>query len=340
MNIAAYLEHLLKKEHLSTFEMMDIMRGCMTGEISDSQLAAFLALMRIKGETVEELTAAAQVMIEMAHTVDLGDDLVDIVGTGGDGKNTFNVSTVSSIVTSAAGARVAKHGNRSVSSRSGSTDLLMQAGIRLEIDDADLQRCMQQYKLCFLYAPHFHKAIQKARKVRQELGIRTFFNLIGPLVNPARPRKQVVGVFDKRWQKPLLDVLVNLGSEHTLVVCSRDGLDEISIAAPTDVLEYHKGEYKEWTINPQDYHCAHGSIDEIIADSPEQSFKHMQSVLQGEVSPARDIVLLNSAAALYCSDQSSSFEEGIYAAVNAIDSGAAHQRLSELQSFSQHLGKP
>lgn len=313
------------------------MRACMAGDLSDSQLAAFLTLMRMKGETVEELTAAAQVMMEMAHTIDLGDNLVDIVGTGGDGKNTFNVSTVSSIVASAAGARVAKHGNRSVSSKSGSTDLLMKAGITLEIDDSDLQRCMQQYQLCFLYAPHFHKAMQEARKVRQELGIRTFFNLLGPLVNPARPKSQVVGVFDKKWQKPLLDVLVNLGCVHALVVCSRDGLDEISIAAPTDVLEYHKGEYSEWTIVPGQYHCAHNRLDEITVNSAEESMSHMYSVLNGEVSPSRDIILLNTAAALYCADVVGSFQEGIYAAVNAIDSGAALERLQQLQVFSQNL---
>lgn len=203
MKINNLLEQLIASEHLTVSQMHELMRACMNGELTDAQLAAFLVLMRRKGETVEELTAAAQVMMEFAHCIDLGGDLIDIVGTGGDGKNTFNISTISSFVAAAAGARVAKHGGRSVSGRSGSADLLLQAGFELHLTDEQLTQCMQQCGISFLFAPHFHQAMQYARNVRQQLGIRTLFNILGPLVNPARVKKQVMGVFAQHWLEPL-----------------------------------------------------------------------------------------------------------------------------------------
>jgi len=315
--------------------MQELMKHCMNGELSDVQIAAFLALIRMKGETVEELTAAASTMLQFAHTLDLGDGLVDIVGTGGDGKNTFNVSTVSSFVAAAAGLRIAKHGNHSVSSRSGSADLLLHAGFKLNLSDQQLQQCINECGMTFLFAPHFHQAMRHARNARQQLGIRTLFNLLGPLLNPAKVKKQVVGVYAHHWLKPIAKVLANLGSEHALVINSRDGMDEISIAAVTDVIEYHQGEFTEWTIDPADYGCAHASLDEIVVATPAESLALAESVFAGHHGPARDIILLNSAAAIYCGGLTPTFAAAIAKAAVAIDSGLAGQRFAALKKLTQ-----
>ncbi len=315
--------------------MHEVIKNCMSGELTDVQIAAFLALMRMKGETIEELTAAALTMQQLAHTLELGDSLIDIVGTGGDGKNTFNVSTVSSFVAAAAGLRVAKHGNYSVSSCSGSADLLLHAGFKLNLSDEHLHQCMQQCGIAFLFAPHFHQTMQHARNARQQLGIRTLFNLLGPLLNPAKVKKQVVGVYANHLLNPIANVLANLGREHALVINSRDGMDEISIAAPTDVIEYHSGKFSEWTIDPSDYGCAHASLDEIIVTTPAESLTLAKSVFAGNPGPARDIILLNSAAALYCADFCPTFTEAIEQAAAAIDSGEAGIRFARLRELTQ-----
>ncbi len=331
-------EHLLAKQNLSTEQMHEVIHACMSGHYNDLQIATFLALMRMKGETAEELTAAAQVMQQLAHPLDLGNNLIDIVGTGGDGKNTFNVSTACSFVVAAAGFSVAKHGNRSVSSRSGSADLLEQAGFVLSLSDKAVQSCLKECNLAFLFAPSYHPAMQYARVARQQLGIRTLFNLLGPLINPARVKRQVVGVFSSQWQKTLATVLANLGSERSLVISSEDGLDEISIAAKTHVIEYYQGTFSEWSIVPQDYDMHH-ALDEIIVDSPAQSLQLIQSVLAGEQNAARDMVLLNSAAAIYCAKDQSTYEEALEKAKIAIDSGKAAQCFNQLRQLTQTLSK-
>lgn len=330
-------EHLLAKRDLNSEQMQQVIHACMSGQYNDLQIATFLALMRMKGETANELTAAAQVMQRLAHSIDLGTNLIDIVGTGGDGKNTFNVSTACSFVVAAAGISVAKHGNRSVSSRSGSADLLEQAGFVLNLSDSHMQICLQQCNLAFLFAPSYHPAMQHARTARQQLGIRTLFNLLGPLINPARVKKQVVGVFSIAWQKPLASVLANLGSERALVVSSQDGLDEISIAAPTHVIEYQQGQFTEWMIIPADYNMHHHSLDEIIVDSPSQSLAMIQSVFSGKPSAARDMVLLNSAAAIYCAHENHSFVQALEQAKTAIDSGKARECFHQLRQLTQNL---
>ena len=328
-------EQLISGEHLSSTQVQNVIKNCMTGVLSDVQMATFLALMRMKGETVDELTAAATVMRQFAHHINLGDDLIDIVGTGGDGKNTFNISTVSSFVAAAAGLRVAKHGSSATSSRSGSADLLLAAGFTLDLSDEALRDCMQQCNIVFLFSPHFHRAMQHARSARQQVAIRTLFNLLGPLINPAGVKKQVVGVFSNKWLKPIANVLANLGSEHVLVVNSQDGLDEISIAAPTDVMEYHAGEFKQWTIDPRDYGCSHPNLDAIIVETPAQSLALAESVFAGQAGPARDIVILNAAAALYCADLCSSFSQAIEKTTAAIDSGLAGQRFIQLRDLTK-----
>ena len=335
MNTSKLFEQLIEREHLSDSQMQQVVKSCMSGELTDVQIATFLALMRMKGETVDELTTAAKIMQQLAHTIDLGDDLVDIVGTGGDGKNTFNVSTVSSFVAAAAGLRVAKHGNRSVSSSSGSADLLFHAGFELNLSDTAINHCMKQCNIAFLFAPHFHQSMQHARKARQQLGIRTLFNLLGPLINPASVRKQVVGVFASHWLEPVANVLANLGSEHALVVNSHDGLDEISIAAKTDVLEYQHGQFKRWTIDPHEFGLAHPNLDAIIVETPAQSLALAESVFSGLAGPARDIVILNTAAALYCADKCTTYANAIEKAAKAIDSGLAGLRFCQLRDLTQ-----
>lgn len=316
--------------------MQNIIKDCMSGQLTDAQIAAFLALMRMKGETVDELTATAEVMQEMAHPIDLGDDLLDIVGTGGDGKNTFNVSTVSSFVAAAAGLRLAKHGGRASSSHCGSADLLLQAGFKLDLSDNKLRQCLEQCGIVFLFAPLFHQTLQYAKDARQELGIRTLFNLVCPLINPARAKKQVVGVYAKRWLNPIAQVLANLGSKHVLVVHSQDGLDEISIAAPTDIVEYHEGKFKEWTLDPRDYACAHPNLDDIIVTTAEQSLELAEGVFAGIKGPARDIILLNTAAALYCADVCSNFPSAIAKAAATIDSGLAGKCFRNLRDLTNN----
>jgi anthranilate phosphoribosyltransferase len=330
-------EHLIEGHDLNPEQMQTVIHQCMNGQFSDLHIATFLSLMRMKGETTEELIAAAQVMRELALPIDLGDDLVDIVGTGGDGKNTFNVSTASSFVVAATGQRVAKHGNRSVSSRSGSADLLEQAGFILNLSDAQTKTCIQQCKLVFLFAPHYHPAMHHVRAARQQLGIRTLFNLLGPLINPACVKKQVVGVFSTKWLEPLARVLAHSGSERALVLSSADGMDEISISAPTYVFEYHEGTYTPWMINPEDYGIKHNSFEELIIDSPKKSLDIIESVLSGTKGPARDIVLLNAAAALYCANKERSFAQAIEEAQATIDSGSAASLFNELRILTQSL---
>ena len=337
MNISDLFEQLINGTPLSAVQMQDVITNCMTGGLSDVQIATFLGLMRMKGETVEELTAAAMVMQQMAHHLDLGPDLIDIVGTGGDGKNLFNVSTVSSFVAAATGLSVAKHGNRSVSSRSGSADLLLTAGFALDLSDAAFRLCMQQCNIVFLFAPHFHQAMQHAKNARQQLGIRTLFNLLGPLLNPASVKKQVVGVFASHWLKPIATVLANLGSERALVVNSHDGLDEISIAAPTKVIEFHHGQFKQWAIDPHDYDCSHPNLNALVVESPEQSLALTESIFAGKKGPARDIVLLNAGAALYCANSDLTFSDAVEKAASAIDSGLAGQRFIQLRDLTQSL---
>lgn len=337
MKINKLFDQIIESRSLSTSQMQQVIHSCMTGKLSDVQIAAFLALMRMKGETIEELTAAAETMQKLAQSIDLGSDLIDIVGTGGDGKNTFNVSTISSFVAAAAGLQVAKHGNRASSSRSGSADLLAEAGFTLNLSDGALHQCMQQCGIAFLFAPHFHLAMQHIRNARQQLGIRTLFNLLGPLLNPAHVKKQVVGVFSKQWLQPLAHVLVNLGSNDVLVVHSRDGLDEISIAACTDVVEYHDGEFKQWVLDPNDYGCSHPNLDDIIVETPKQSLVLAESIFSGAPGPARDIVLLNAAAAIYCANPVSGFAQAVNTAATVIDNGQAGLRFDELRKLTQLL---
>lgn len=332
-------EHLLAKKDLDTEQAQQIIEGCISGQLNDVQIASFLVLMRMKGETANELSAIAKIMHNMAHTLNLGTDLIDIVGTGGDGKNTFNVSTASSFVVAGAGIKVAKHGNRSVSSRSGSADLLEQANFNLNLSDAALKTCIEQSGLAFLFAPNYHPAMQKVRAARQQLGIRTLFNLIGPLMNPAKVKRQVVGVFSSDWLATLSSVLTHLGSERHLVVSSLDNLDEISIAADTKVHEYKNNQIHNWVIHPEDYGLKHKNLDDIIVHSPAESLAVIKKVLAGDAGPARDMVVLNAGAAIYCANNTLSFADAIEDAKKSIDSGKANACFNQLSLLTQKLTK-
>lgn len=337
MKAKPLFEHLIAKKDLNAEQMQEVLHACVSGQFSDVQTATFLALMRAKGESIEELTAGARLLQQLAHPLDLGSHLIDIVGTGGDGKNSFNVSTAASFVVASLGIPVAKHGNRASSSKSGSADVLEQAGFRLNLNEKQLQTCIRECHLAFLFAPHYHPVMKQVHAAREALGIRTFFNVLGPLINPAQVKRQVVGVFSKDYLKPLAMVLSQLGRERFLVLSSEDGLDEISISAPTSVVEYQQGKFSEWQIRPKEHGLWHASLEETLVASPKESLALIQSVLAKEASSARDMVVLNAAAAIYCAYENLSFANAIEKAKRAIDCNDARRCFDTLLLLHQTL---
>ncbi len=336
MNIQTALAKAVEGKDIAILDMEKVMRQIMTGGATSAQIAGLLVALRMKGETVDEITASASVMRELVTPVKAeGSHVVDIVGTGGDGLHTFNVSTTSCFVVAAAGATVAKHGNRSVSSTSGSADILEAAGINLNISAHQVEQCIKELGIGFMFAPLHHSAMKHAIGPRKEMGIRTIFNLLGPLTNPAGAINQLLGVFDKKWLEPLAIVLKNLGSEHVMVVHSADGMDEISMAGDTYVCELNKGQIKQYTINPEQFGLSCSSIDDIIVDGAEQSLAMVQSVLSDTPGAARDIVTLNSGAAIYCAGLTDTLEEGVNKAREIISSGAAREKLEQLAKLTQ-----
>jgi len=291
----------------------------------------------MKGETVEEIAAAAQVMRELSVRVEVSDleHLVDTCGTGGDASHTFNISTTGAFVAAAAGARVAKHGNRSVSSKSGSADVLEAAGVNLELTPAQVAECVRKLGVGFMFAPKHHSAMKHAIGPRREMGVRTVFNLLGPLTNPAGAPNQVLGVFSADWLEPLAQVLHRLGSRHVLVVHAEDGLDEISIGAPTQVAELKDGTVRSYALQPEQFGFQRGDIKALAVDGAQQSLAIMLSVLDGVPGAARDIVLLNAGAAIYVSGLAASLQAGIDQAKQAIDSGAARAKLNDLVKLAK-----
>jgi len=295
MHIKQAIAHILEGDSLTREEMQAVMRQIMTGECTDAQIGGFLVALRMKGETVEEITAAAQVMSSLASHVDIkADNIIDIVGTGGDGTSTFNVSTAASFVAAGAGASVAKHGNRSVSSKSGSADLLEQAGANLNLAANQVVSVVEQAGVGFMFAPMHHSAMKHAITARKDMAVRTIFNVLGPLTNPANVTRQVVGVFALDLTDILAKVFQQLGSEHTLVVHSDDGMDEISISAPTTVSELRDGKISQYRIQPEDFALSTSPVEAIVVASPSDSLQMINSVLAGEKGPARDIVVLNA----------------------------------------------
>jgi anthranilate phosphoribosyltransferase len=307
----------------------------MTGQATPAQIGGFLIGLRMKGETVDEIAAAAKVMRDLATRVDVaGPHLVDTCGTGGDGASTFNISTASAIVTAAAGARVAKHGNRSVSSSSGSADVLEAAGVKLDLTPAQVAACIDRVGVGFLFAPQHHSAMKHAIGPRKEMRVRTLFNLLGPLTNPAGAPNQVLGVFSPDWVEPLARVLKRLGSEHVLVVHAEDGLDEISIAAPTRVAELRDGDISVYTVTPEDFGLQRADLSAIAVENADQSLAMIKTVFDNQPGPARDIVYLNAGAAIYAAGLTSSLADGVVLASEVIKSGKARQTHESLIEVS------
>ncbi|MCB2264438.1 MAG: anthranilate phosphoribosyltransferase [Candidatus Thiosymbion ectosymbiont of Robbea hypermnestra] len=337
MDIKPIIGKVIDGKQLDAEEMTAAMRAIMSGAATEAQIAGFLVAMRMKGETVTEIAAAAAVMRELATGVDIGGlpNPLDIVGTGGDASGTFNISTTSMFVAAAAGCHVAKHGNRSVSSKSGSADVLEAAGIRLNLTPEQVARCVREVGVGFLFAPAHHGAMKHAIGPRKELGVRTLFNILGPLTNPAGVPNQLLGVFRADLLEPLAQALQRLGSNHVMVVHSRDGLDELSIGAETEVAELAKGKVRRYSITPEELGLSRMPLDAIRVAGPQESLALLRGVLDNQPGPARDIVVLNAGAAIYVAGVAASLKEGVQAADAAITSGEARNRLERLVALTQ-----
>ena len=335
MDIKLAIATLLNKQNLSAEEMREVMRLIMSGGATDAQIAGFLVALRCKGETVDEIAAAVEVMRELASKVPItGEHIVDTCGTGGDGANTFNISTTCAFVVAAAGGQVAKHGNRSVSSSCGSADVLETAGVNLDLSAEQVAQCVGEIGVGFLFAPKHHGAMKHTINVRKEMGVRTLFNLLGPLSNPASAPNQLIGVFSKEWVEPLAKVLKKLGSQHVLVVSAEDGLDEISIASRTHVAELKDGVVSTYTVTPEQFGLQRASLAELAVDNATTSLAVIKSVLNNQPGAALDIVLLNAGAAIYAANITPSFTDGIGLARQVIANGTALTKLDELISYS------
>jgi anthranilate phosphoribosyltransferase len=337
MDMQTAIRTVIDGRHLSTEQMTEVMRTIMSGQASPAQIGGFLVGLHMKGETVEEIAAAAQVMRELAIHVEVhSPHLLDTCGTGGDAAGTFNISTAGALVAAAAGAKVAKHGNRSVSGRTGSADVLEAAGVRLELSPEQIGACIETVGVGFLFAPLHHGAMKHAIGPRREMGVRTIFNLLGPLTNPAGAPNQIMGVFAAGWVEPLAHVLKQLGSRHVMVVHSEDGLDEISIGAATQVAELKQGEVRTYRLTPEDFGLQRSSLETLKVSTIDQSLKVILDVLAGRPGPAGDIVALNAGAGIYTAGLATSLQEGVHKARTILAEGAAARVLEQLVSFS-HL---
>jgi anthranilate phosphoribosyltransferase len=341
MEIPSALQQLLERKNLSPESMSRVMRTIMSGAATPAQIAGFLVALRSKGETVDEIAAAAQVLREFATKIPVsGEPLVDTCGTGGDASGTFNISTASAFVVAAAGGIVAKHGNRSVSSRSGSADVLEAAGVNLDLSPEQVARCIEETGIGFLFAPVFHGAMKFAAAPRKEMGVRTLFNLLGPLSNPAGAPNQVLGVFAEQWLEPMARVLERLGSRHSLVVHAEDGLDEISIAAPTRIAELRDGWFRTYTVTPEHFGLRRAPLTHILADGPQASLGMIIDIFAGSKGPGRDIVAMNAGAAIYAAGLVGSLEAGVERAEQVIGDGSARLKLNALVKWSRSAKPP
>lgn len=339
MNMKDALSRVAENLDMSREEMKSVMRIVMNGEATDAQIGALLMGLRLKSETVDEITGAVEVMRELVSGVTIkAEPLVDIVGTGGDGANLFNVSSASAFVVAAAGGFVAKHGNRAVSSKSGSADLIEQAGINLSLTPEQVARCVEQIGVGFMFAPAHHGAMKHAVGPRKELGCRTLFNILGPMTNPAGVKRQLVGVFSKALCRPMAEVLQKLGSEHIMVVASKDGLDEISLANGTHVAELKNGEITEYTLTPEDLGIKSQTLVGLSVDTAEESLNLIKAAFgRGHdemAEKARDIIALNAGAAIYVAGLAPTAKMGVEMALDAMGSGLAAGKLAELADFS------
>ncbi len=330
-----HIATLCRGEHLSEEQSRRAMADIMAGRGTDAQIAGFLVALRLNGESAGEITGCVRAMREAAEGIDVaGLPVVDTCGTGGDDSNTFNISTAAAIVTAGAGVPVAKHGNRGVSSSSGSADALEHLGVNIEAPPHTVERCVQEVGLGFLFAPLLHRAMKHAVGPRRELGVRTVFNLLGPLTNPAGARRQVLGVYNKELTSLMAEVLHRLGARKALVVHSRDGMDELSVCDRTDVAEVGPEGVSRWVLAPRDLGLERSDIADLAAEGPEDSARIIRSILEGETGAPRDMVALNAGAAIYAGGKAESLQEGLNAARESIDSGSARQVLDRLRQLS------
>ncbi len=336
MNFALTLTQLLDRRDLAHADMLALMQDLMSGALTPVQTAAVLIALRSKGESVTEIAAAATVMRELSTRVAIKDDahLIDTCGTGGDGAQTFNISTASAIVAAAAGAKVAKHGGRSVSSTCGSADILEKLGVNVNLTPAQVAVCVAQIGVGFMFAPNHHSAMKYAAPVRRELGVRTLFNLLGPLTNPAGAKNQVMGVFARELTGKLAAVLQQLGSQHVLVVHGADGMDEITLSGVTYIAELKNNTVREYTVQPADFGLAIAMQDQIRVANADEAQAMLLAVLDNQAGAARDIVLMNAGAAIYVAGRSDSLHDGVVKAREVINSGAAKAKLAELVNIS------
>jgi anthranilate phosphoribosyltransferase len=320
---------LSKKQDLSYETASSVMDEIMTGQATPVQMSAYLTALSLKGETIDEITASAFGMRNHCIRILHDEDALEIVGTGGDGANTFNISTASAIITSAAGVPISKHGNRSASSKCGSADVLEALGVKIDISPEKSTQLLHEIGICFMFAQNYHIAMKYVAPIRRELGIRTVFNILGPLTNPAGAKMELMGVYDRELVEPLAQVLKNLGVKSAMVVHGEDGLDEISICAPTFVCELRNGQLKSYTITPEQFGLESSEPSELTGGSPDENAHILRKVLSGEKGAKRNATVLNCAAALYVAGKASSIEEGIKIIEETIDSGKAMAKLEE-----------
>ncbi|SDR68854.1 anthranilate phosphoribosyltransferase [Halopseudomonas xinjiangensis] len=339
MDIRTALARVVEHIDLTTEEMQDVMRQIMTGQCTDAQIGGFLVALRMKSESIDEITGAAMVMRELAARVEIGvNRLVDTCGTGGDGANIFNVSTAAALVVAAAGGRVAKHGNRAVSGKSGSADLLEAAGVNLNLTPEQVGRCVEAVGVGFMFAPAHHGAMKHAVGPRRELGMRTLFNMLGPMTNPAGVEHQVIGVFSEKLCRPMAEVLRRLGSRHVLIVHAKDGLDEMSLATSSHIAELKNGEITEYSVTPEDLGLKSRSLIGLEVADPAASLALIRDALGKRSTEAgekaADMIILNAGAALYAADQATTLKQGVELASDALFSGLAREKLNELVAFT------
>lgn len=335
MDMQLAIRRVMHRQNLTLPEMMEVMRIIMTGAATPAQIGGFLVGLRMKGEATEEIVAAATVMRELAEKVNVDTrHLVDTCGTGGDTSGTFNISTASAFVVAAAGGKVAKHGNRSVSSKSGSADVLEAAGAKLDLTPDQVARCVNEIGVGFMFAPLHHSAMKHAIGPRREMGVRTLFNLLGPLTNPASAPNQVIGVFSEEWLQPFAEVLAQLGSRHVLVVNAEDGLDEISIGCATRVVELKEGNLQRYTITPEQFGIQRHDLAAIKVSNAAESWSLIKAALSNRPHPAGDIIALNAGAALYAAGVAADFKQGVDRARQAIVDGAAQRKMQQFIAYT------
>ena len=332
------LKILSQGDTLSSAQATQAFEILLNGEATSAQIGAFLMALQARGETIDEITAGAQVMRKNAVRVKVPSHALDTCGTGGDGSGTYNISTAVAIIAAACGAHVAKHGNRALSSKSGSSEVLEALGVRLDLSPTALETCIQEVGIGFMFAPNHHGATRHVNPSRQELGFRNIFNLLGPLSNPAGADRQLMGVFDEKWVEPLAHVLKKLGSERAWVVHGSDGLDELTTTGPSKVAELRKGEVTVFDITPADAGLPVADAADLVGGDPAHNAAAMRALFDGEENAYRDIVLLNTAAALFVSNKAQDLKEGAEIAALAIDDGGAKKALEQLVETSQRLG--